>query len=429
MKILVIGGGGREHALAWAAARSPGVDRVYVAPGNPGTSVEDKLENVDIGVNDFEALADFALKNSVALTIVGPEAPLVEGVRDYFDNRGLSCFGPSKAAAKLEGSKVFCKSFLKRHGIPTANYESFTDPVAAEAYIRRLGAPIVIKADGLAAGKGVVVSRSEDEAIASARAMLSGASFGDSGREIIVEEFLDGEEASFICVTDGIDAVPFASSQDHKARDDGDGGPNTGGMGAYSPAPVVTETVRQRIMKDVIDPTVKGMAADGSPYQGFLYAGLMIMPDNSVKVIEFNCRFGDPEAQPVLCRLRSGFVPLCQKALSMELSGVELDWDPRAAVGVVMAAGGYPIDYDTGHVITGLDDNIENTKIFHAGTTTRDGVVVTNGGRVLCVVALADSVVGAQSLAYQRVSQVSWENAYFRRDIGYRAIEREESQT
>lgn len=429
MKILVIGGGGREHALAWAAARSSGVDRVYVAPGNPGTSVEDKLENVDIGVDDFKALADFAQKSSVTLTIVGPEAPLVEGVRDYFDSRGLSCFGPSKAAARLEGSKVFCKSFLTRHNIPTASYESFTDPQAAETYIRKLGAPIVIKADGLAAGKGVIVARSEDEAVATARAMLSGASFGDSGREIIVEEFLDGEEASFICVTDGIDVVPFASSQDHKARDDGDGGPNTGGMGAYSPAPVVTEAVGERIMKEVINPTIQGMAADGSPYQGFLYAGLMIMPDESVKVIEFNCRFGDPEAQPVLCRLRSGFVPLCQRALSMDLAGADLDWDPRVAVGVVMAAGGYPIDYDTGHVITGLDDNVENTKIFHAGTAARDGFVVTNGGRVLCVVALADSVFEAQSLAYQRISQVSWKDAYYRRDIGYRAITREEGKT
>jgi phosphoribosylamine--glycine ligase len=428
MKILVIGGGGREHALAWAAARSSGVECVYVAPGNPGTSAEGKLENVDIGVDDFEALADFVQASSVTLTIVGPEVPLVEGVRDYFDSRGLSCFGPSKAAARLEGSKVFCKSFLTRHKIPTASYESFTDPQAAETYIRKLGAPIVIKADGLAAGKGVMVARSEDEAVATARAMLSGASFGDSGREIIVEEFLDGEEASFICVTDGIDVVPFATSQDHKARDDGDGGPNTGGMGAYSPAPVVTEAVSERIMKEVINPTVRGMAADGSPYQGFLYAGLMIMPDESVKVIEFNCRFGDPEAQPVLCRLRSGFVQLCQRALSMDLRGVELDWDPRVAVGVVMAARGYPIDYDTGHVITGLDDNIENTKIFHAGTALHDGLLVTNGGRVLCVVALADSVIGAQSLAYERVARVSWKDAYYRRDIGYRAIVREDDQ-
>ena len=425
MKILVIGGGGREHALAWVAARASDIERVYVAPGNAGTAMDDKLENVDIGVADFQALADFAAGNDVALTIVGPEMPLVDGVRDYFDSRGLACFGPSKGAAQLEGSKVFSKQFLNRHAIPTAAYESFSDPDAAETFIRRLGAPIVIKADGLAAGKGVTVARSEDEAVVVARDMLSGASFGDAGSEIVIEEFLDGEEASFICITDGSSVVPFATSQDHKPRDEGDLGPNTGGMGAYTPAPVVTPAVHERIMREVIHPTVRGMAAEGVPYQGFLYAGLMVMPDDSIKVIEFNCRFGDPEAQPVLYRLRSDLVPLCQRALSGELEGVELDWDPRVAVGVVMAAGGYPIAYDKGDAITGLDDDLVDTKVFHAGTAFGDGNVVTNGGRVLCVVALGGSVTTAQALAYDRIDRLTWKDAYYRRDIGYRAIARE----
>ena len=425
MNVLIIGSGGREHALAWSVARSAAVERVYVAPGNAGTAIEPKAKNVDIGVEDFRALADFAAENQCALTVVGPEAPLVDGVRDYFDARSLACFGPSKAAAQLEGSKVFTKDFLVRHGIPTAGYESFTEFEAARDYIRRNGAPIVIKASGLAAGKGVTVAFDEAEALDAARSMLSGDSFGDAGREIVVEEYLDGEEASFICVTDGENVVPFATSQDHKARDDGDRGPNTGGMGAYSPAPVVTPEVHARIMDEVIHPTVAGMAADGSPYQGFLYAGLMVMPDASVKVIEFNCRFGDPEAQPVLMRLRSDLVALCQGALAGGLRDLALEWDERASVGVVMAAGGYPLAYETGRAITGIDDALPDTKVFHAGTRLGDDGVVTAGGRVLCVAALGDSVSAARTLAYERVGGISWADAYYRTDIGYRAINRE----
>lgn len=425
MNVLIIGSGGREHALAWSVARSYAVERVYVAPGNAGTAFEPKTENVDIGVDDFRALADFAAENACALTVVGPEAPLVDGVRDYFDGRGLACFGPSKSAARLEGSKVFTKEFLVRHGIPTAGYESFTELEAARDHIRRHGAPIVIKASGLAAGKGVTVAFDEQEALSAAESMLSGDSFGDAGREIVVEEYLDGEEASFICVTDGENVVPFATSQDHKPRDDGDRGPNTGGMGAYSPAPVVTRQVHARIMNEVIHPTVAGMAADGSPYQGFLYAGLMVMPDGSVKVIEFNCRFGDPEAQPVLMRLRSDLVALCQGALAGGLRNMELDWDERAAVGVVMAAGGYPLAYESGHAISGIDDAFADTKVFHAGTAMADDRVVTAGGRVLCVTALGDSVSAARTLAYERVGGIAWKDAYYRTDIGFRAINRE----
>ena len=425
MNVLIIGGGGREHALAWSAARSEAVERVYVAPGNAGTASEPKARNVDIGVDDFPALADFAENNDCGLTIVGPEAPLVDGVRDYFDARGLDCFGPTKSAARLEGSKVFTKEFLVRHGIPTARYASFTEIQAARDHIRRHGAPIVIKASGLAAGKGVTVAFEEDEALATAEGMLGGESFGDAGREIVVEEFLDGEEASFICVTDGENVVPFATSQDHKPRDDGDLGPNTGGMGAYSPAPVVTPEVHARIMREVIHPTVNGMAADGAPYQGFLYAGLMVMPDGSVRVIEFNCRFGDPEAQPVLMRLESDLVTLCQGALSGDLHGVDLKWDARSAVGVVMAAGGYPLAYESGHAIAGIDDALPNTKVFHAGTALAGGGVVTAGGRVLCVAGLGDSVGAARALAYERVGGIAWKDAYYRKDIGYRAINRE----
>ena len=425
MNVLIIGSGGREHALAWSAARSETVERVYVAPGNAGTATESKAENVDIGVDDFPALADFAESNGCALTIVGPEAPLVDGVRDYFDARGLACFGPSKAAAQLEGSKVFTKEFLVRHGIPTARYESFTEPESARDHIRRHGAPIVVKASGLAAGKGVTVAFDEDEALAAAEGMLAGDSFGDAGREIVVEEYLDGEEASFICLTDGENVVPFATSQDHKARDDGDLGPNTGGMGAYSPAPVVTPEVHARIMDQVIHPTVRGMVSDGAPYQGFLYAGLMVMPDGSVRVIEFNCRFGDPEAQPVLMRLGSDLVSLCRGALSGTLHDVALQWDDRAAVGVVMAAGGYPLAYESGHAITGLGAALPDTKVFHAGTALSDGEVVTAGGRVLCVTALGDSVSAARTLAYERAGGIVWKDAYYRKDIGYRAVNRE----
>lgn len=425
MNVLIIGNGGREHALAWSAARSEAVERVYVAPGNAGTASEAKAENIDIDAGDFGALADFAAGNRCALTIVGPEAPLVDGVRDHFDARGLDCFGPSKAAARLEGSKVFTKEFLVRHGIPTAGYESFTDIRAARDHIRHHGAPIVIKASGLAAGKGVTVAFDEEEAVAAAEGMLGGDSFGDAGREIVVEEYLDGEEASFICVTDGENVVPFATSQDHKRRDDGDRGPNTGGMGAYSPAPVVTPEVHARIMNEVILPTVSGMATDGAPYQGFLYAGLMVMPDGSVKVIEFNCRFGDPEAQPVLMRLQSDLVELCRGALAGDLRGVELEWDERAAVGVVMAAGGYPLAYESGRAISGIDDPMPGTKVFQAGTAVKGHQVVTAGGRVLCVTALGDTVSAARTLAYDRVGQIAWKDAYYRNDIAFRAIERE----
>ena len=430
MNILIIGGGGREHALAWAVARSPDVERVLVAPGNAGTAREPNVANVDIdpaALGAFDALADCARANDVALTIVGPEAPLVAGLRDHFDALGLACFGPTRAAARLEGSKVFAKEFLARHRIPTAGYASFKDLALARAYLEGTGAPVVVKADGLAAGKGVTVARDVDEAVSAVEQMLSGDRFGAAGREVVIEEFLEGEEASFICMTDGTHVVPFASSQDHKARDDGDLGPNTGGMGAYSPAPVVTPTVHERVMEEVIGPTVRGMATDGTPYQGFLYAGLMIMPDGSPKVIEFNCRFGDPEAQPVLMRLRGDLADLCRRALDGGLEGVELAWDPRPAVGVVMAAGGYPVEYAKGRAIGGLGDDLPDTKVFHAGTALVDGRTVTNGGRVLCVTALGPTVTEAQALAYERVGRVGWEDSYYRTDIGYRAIAREKN--
>ena len=425
MNILVIGSGGREHALAWSAARSPSVERVFVAPGNAGTAREAKCGNVDIGVGDFQRLADFARENDVALTIVGPEAPLVDGICDYFAERELRCFGPGARAAQLEGSKSFTKDFLARHAIPTADYETFEDLDAARAYVRAKGTPIVIKADGLAAGKGVVVAATEAEAMSALERMLRGGAFGGAGRKVVIEEFLDGEEASFICLCDGSTALPFATSQDHKARDDGDRGPNTGGMGAYSPAPVVTPEIHDRIMAEVIEPTIRGMAGEGAPYVGFLYAGLMIMPDGTPKVIEFNCRFGDPEAEPVLMRLESDLVTLCDKALDGELQGVELCWNERAALGVVMAAGGYPESYEKGDVITGLEEaDGEDIKTFHAGTRLEDGAVVTNGGRVLCVVGLGNDVAAAQAKAYQGVQAIHFCNRYFRTDIGHRAVGR-----
>lgn len=426
MNVLVIGSGGREHALAWKAVQSEGVETVYVAPGNAGTAMEPGCENVDIAVGDFGALADFAAANRVGLTIVGPEVPLVDGITDYFADRGLACFGPSKLAAQLEGSKAFTKAFLDRHRIPTARYEAFTDLAAARAYVREQGAPIVIKADGLAAGKGVVVALTVEQALHALEDMLSGAAFGAAGSRVVIEEFLAGEEASFICITDGTNVVPFATSQDHKARDEGDRGPNTGGMGAYSPAPVVTPAVYDRIMAEVVTPTVRGMAEDGVPYVGFLYAGLMIMPDGAPKVIEFNCRFGDPEAQPVMMRLRSDLVSLCSMALDGELAGVELDWDPRVALGVVMAAGGYPEAYDKGDVITGIDaaNTQPGVKTFHAGTALNDGELVTNGGRVLCVVGLGDDVAAARGAAYDAAARIDWRNCYYRRDIGHRALKR-----
>ena len=424
MRLLVVGSGGREHALAWTFARSPAVDAVFVAPGNPGTAAEDKVTNVDVDVGDFDALAGLARARAIDLTVVGPEVPLVDGIRDHFDACGLACFGPSKAASRLEGSKSFAKEFMARHGIPTARCEVFTDFVAAEYYIRDRGAPIVVKADGLAAGKGVVVARTVDEAVESARGMLAEWDFGAAGRRVVVEDFLEGEEASFTCILDGETALPFASSQDHKPRDDGDKGPNTGGMGAYSPAPVVTPAVHDRIMAEIVEPLVRGAAADGMPYQGFLYAGLMVSPDGAPKVVEFNCRFGDPEAQPVLVRLRSDLAALCLRAVNGEGVDVALQWDPRPALGVVLTAGGYPLDYDRGDAITGLDADLPDAKVFHAGTATGEGGIVTAGGRVLCVVGVGADLAAAQRLAYRRAAGIHWRRIAYRRDIGYRALQR-----
>lgn len=430
MNILVIGSGGREHSLAWKALQSPQAETVFVAPGNAGTAREPGLSNVALDPMDFEALADFAEANAVGLTLVGPEAPLVAGVVDYFRQRGLACFGPSKAAAQLEGSKSFTKDFLKRHGIPTASYETFTDVEQARAYIRAQGAPIVIKADGLAAGKGVVVAMTEAEAAAAVDDMLAGNKFGDAGHRVVIEGFLAGEEASFIAMVDGKNILPMATSQDHKARDDGDQGPNTGGMGAYSPAPVVSDEIYARVMDEIIRPTVAGMAADGNTYTGFLYAGLMISPSGAIDVVEFNCRFGDPEAQPVMMRLQSDLVEHCLAAVNGTLDTQSAQWDSRRAVGVVLAAGGYPEAYASGAAISGLDaapDSAE-AKVFHAGTKLDGDEVVTSGGRVLCAVALGDSVAQAQASAYELARSIEWENVYFRQDIGYRAIAREKKQ-
>ncbi len=424
MKILIVGGGGREHALAWKAAQS-GTDKVYVAPGNAGTALEPALENVPIAANDVAGLLHFAQREGIDLTIVGPEAPLVLGIVDTFQAANLKCFGPTREAAQLEGSKAFCKDFLARHKIPTAEYRSFIDVEPAIAYIREKGAPIVVKADGLAAGKGVVVAQTEDEAISAVQDMLAGDAFGTAGHRVVIEEFLSGEEASFIVMADGTHALAMASSQDHKARDEGDTGPNTGGLGAYSPAPVVTADIHRRTLEEVILPTLRGMAADGIPYTGFLYAGLMILPDGSIKVLEFNCRFGDPETQPIMMRLQSNLPQLCLAALDGRLDTVETQWDPRPALGVVMAAGGYPFDHAQGDVIHGLPAlDAGDTKVFHAGTALAGGEVVTAGGRVLCVTALGDSVADAQEKAYAVVRQISWNGAYYRRDIGHRAIGR-----
>jgi len=429
MKILVIGSGGREHALAWKAAQSPQVETVYVAPGNAGTAREAKLENVAIGVEEIEALVRFARDNDIALTIVGPEAPLVIGVVDAFEAAGLRCFGPSKGAAQLEGSKAFTKDFLARHHIPTAAYANFTDIEPALAYLKEKGAPIVIKADGLAAGKGVIVAMAQDEAEEAVKDMLAGNAFGEAGHRVVIEEFLEGEEASFIVMVDGEHILPMATSQDHKRVGEGDTGPNTGGMGAYSPAPVVTPAVHQRIMREVIEPTVRGMAAEGNPYTGFLYAGLMISADGAPKVIEYNCRFGDPETQPIMMRLRSDLVALCNAALDRTLDSTTAEWDARAAMGVVLAAGGYPGSYAKGDVIEGLDGaDSEDAKVFHAGTATKDGKVVTAGGRVLCATALGTTVGEAQQKAYTLADKISWPGMFMRRDIGYRAIAREQGQ-
>ncbi|MDR2243657.1 phosphoribosylamine--glycine ligase [Providencia sp. PROV188] len=426
MNILIIGGGGREHALAWKAAQSPLADKVYVAPGNAGTALEPALENVDISATDIDGLLQFAKDKQIGLTIVGPEAPLVIGVVDAFKQAGLTIFGPTQGAAQLEGSKAFTKDFLARHKIPTAAYENFTEIEPALAYLDKVGAPIVIKADGLAAGKGVIVAMTLQEAKDAVHDMLAGNAFGDAGHRIVIEEFLDGEEASFIVMVDGENVIPMATSQDHKRVGDGDTGLNTGGMGAYSPAPVVTDTVHQRVMEQVIYPTVKGMDQEGNRYQGFLYAGLMIDKAGNPKVIEFNCRFGDPETQPIMMRLQSDLVALCLAGAKGELAGKDSLWDERPALGVVIAAGGYPGDYRNGDVISGLPTSeAADSKVFHAGTKLNQaGEVVTAGGRVLCVTALGNDIAKAQAKAYEVAKTINWSDSFYRNDIGYRAIAR-----
>ncbi len=423
MKVLIIGSGGREHALAWKCAQSDHVEEVLVAPGNAGTALESGVRNVDVGADDIDGLVQLAKSGNVELTIVGPEAPLVAGLVDRFDAEGLPCFGPTADAAQLEGSKDFTKRFLEKNGIPTAAYKSFTDAAAAREYIREQGAPIVIKADGLAAGKGVVVAETVDEAIEASDGMLAAGQFGEAGACVVIEEFLDGEEASFIVMTDGETVVPLATSQDHKARDDGDTGPNTGGMGAYSPAPVLTAELEERVMNEVIRPTLAGMAKDGIRYQGFLYAGLMIAADGTPRVLEYNCRFGDPETQPIMARLRSDLALLCKATLDGTLAEQNVEWDPRPALGVVMAAGGYPGSYDKGLIISGLNDVVDS-KVFHAGTKLDGENVVTSGGRVLCVVGLGESVAAARDTAYADVDRIHWDGEFHRNDIGHRAIGR-----
>ncbi len=429
MKILVIGSGGREHALAWKAAQSSQVSKVFVAPGNAGTATEAKLENVAISVGDLDALVAFAQKEDIALTIVGPEQPLVDGVVDAFQAQGLAIFGPSAKAAQLEGSKSFTKDFLARHKIPTGSYANFTDVDKALAYVREQGAPIVVKADGLAAGKGVIVALTLTEAEDAIKDMLAGNAFGEAGHSVVIEEFLEGEEASFIVMVDGKNVLPMATSQDHKRALNGDLGPNTGGMGAYSPAPVVTKEIHERIMAEVIMPTVEGMASEDAPYTGFLYAGLMIAADGTPNVIEYNCRFGDPETQPIMMRLQSDLVELCLAATRGELDKVTAEFDSRAAVGVVLAAKGYPASYPKGDVISGLGTNTNDAaKTFHAGTALNEaGEVVTAGGRVLCATALGNSVTEAQQSAYELLHQITWQGVEFRTDIAYRAIEREQN--
>lgn len=423
MKILIIGSGGREHALAWKAAQSSQTEVVFVAPGNSGTATESKLHNVNIAPDDIIGLRDFAKKEAINLTIIGPETPLVNGIVDKFKQVGLACFGPSKSAAMVEGSKSFSKDFMQRHHIPTAEYNVFTDSNAAKDYVKNTGTPIVIKADGLAAGKGVIIANTLEEAHIAIEAMLLHNKFGNAGKHIIIEEFITGEEASFIVMSDGKNILPLASSQDHKARDDGNQGPNTGGMGAYSPAPVVTADIHQRIMSEVIQPTIKGMAAEGSPYIGFLYAGLIITADGTPKVLEFNCRLGDPETQAVMMRLQSDLPELCNAALADQLDRVTAEWDPCAAIGIVLAARGYPDPPQKGDIISGLDHQYPDAvKIFHAGTRQQGNHIVTAGGRVLCVTALGTDIVQARQSAYDNVSRINWEGMFYRKDIAYRAI-------
>ncbi|ASI89599.1 phosphoribosylamine--glycine ligase [Vibrio mediterranei] len=429
MNVLIIGAGGREHALGWKVAQNPNVETVFVAPGNAGSALEPKLENVAIDVEDIQGLVAFAKDKNIELTIVGPEAPLVIGVVDAFQEAGLAIFGPTQSAAQLEGSKAFTKDFLARHAIPTGAYANFTEIEPALAYVREQGAPIVVKADGLAAGKGVIVAMTLEEAEDAIKDMLAGNAFGDAGSRVVIEEFLDGEEASFIVMVDGENVLPMATSQDHKRVGDKDTGPNTGGMGAYSPAPVVTQEIHNRIMEEVIYPTVRGMASEGNPYTGFLYAGLMIDKDGTPKVIEYNCRFGDPETQPIMMRMQSDMVELCQAAIDKKLDQVESKWDPRASIGIVLAAGGYPASYNKGDVISGLPTtDVEGEKVFHAGTADKDGNVVTNGGRVLCATALGNTVSEAQARAYELTKKISWDGMFHRNDIGYRAIAREQGE-
>jgi phosphoribosylamine--glycine ligase len=422
MKVLIVGSGGREHVLAWKSARSPHVDAVYVAPGNAGTAVEQKVTNVDIAVSDTQALIDFAKSEHIELTIIGPEAPLVSGICDRFREAGLACFGPSAKAAQLEGSKTYAKEFLARHKIPNASYQSFTELDAAINYLDHGLFPVVIKADGLAAGKGVVIATDRNQAEAAIREMLADHAFGAAGSKVVIEEYLTGQEVSFICVVDGRDILPMASSQDHKAAYDGDIGPNTGGMGAYSPSPIVDSAMMQRIMNLVMIPTVNGMVDEGVPFSGFLYAGLMIGADGIPRVIEFNCRFGDPEAQPVLTRLQSDLVEHCLAAIEGKLNSQVARWDSRPCLGVVMAADGYPGGYENGFAISGLDRLQDNTRVFHAGTAIDRGKVVTSGGRVLCITAIGDTIADAQKAAYQRAEQIHWSGAWYRSDIGYRAV-------
>jgi len=425
MKVLIIGSGGREHALAWKVAQSPRVTEIHVAPGNAGTALEPGVRNVDIAADDVPGLVRHALAERIDLTIVGPEGPLVLGVVDAFAAAGLRCYGPSRDAAQLEGSKAFTKDFLARHRIPTAAYGTFTRETFDPAWVRAQRAPLVVKADGLAAGKGVVICATTDEAVATTQAMFDGR-FGKAGDKVVIEEFLEGEEASFIAMVDGTHVLPLATSQDHKRLRDADEGPNTGGMGAYSPAPVVTPEIHDRVMREVMWPTVQALAAEGTPYVGFLYAGLMIAADGTPKVLEFNCRFGDPETQPVLARMRTDLTALCDAALDGRLDSAQVEWDPRAAVGVVLAAGGYPDAVRKGDVIHGLDAAAQLPgKVFHAGTTLRDGKVVTSGGRVLCTVGLGATVEAAQRQAYALAAAICWEGMQYRRDIGHRAVERE----
>jgi phosphoribosylamine--glycine ligase len=423
MKVLIVGGGGREHALAWKAAQSARVQQVFVAPGNAGTAQENKLSNVEIAAEDINALLEFALKEKIDLTIVGPEAPLVNGIVDRFQQSGLPIFGPSAAAAQLEGSKTFSKDFLARHRIPTASYQSFTEIGPAIEYVKSQGAPIVVKADGLAAGKGVILADTEAQAIDAIKDMLEANLFGEAGHRVVIEEFLPGEEASFICMVDGDYVLPMATSQDHKARDDGDRGPNTGGMGAYSPAPIVTEVVESYVMQNIIMPTVRGMAEEGAKYTGFLYAGLMIDSSGEARVLEYNCRFGDPETQPIMMRLQSDLVELCLAACDGRLSGQTASWDHRYGVGVVLAASGYPGSYAKGELIRNIPAEQKSSKVFHAGTLTDpQGNVVSNGGRVLCVVCLGDNVEAAQQKTYDLIAEIDWATAYYRTDIGAKAI-------